>query len=194
LEQEIVPLFYTRTSDGLPRGWLKMMKRAIATICPVYSTGRMVSEYMDRCYAPSIQRYETLMADNLVRANKLARWRHQMHRQWNAIRIDGVEARGADPMHVGSSLEVTARVSLGPLTPEDVEVQLFHGLVDNAGDIPQPATVRMAHNGQTTSGGMWLFQGTIPCRTSGQHGYAVRVLPRHPDLNHPFEPGLISWG
>src|SRR6202042_1929368 len=39
LEQEIVPLFYTRASDSLPRGWLRMMKRSIATLNPVYNTG-----------------------------------------------------------------------------------------------------------------------------------------------------------
>ena len=45
LEQEIVPLFYTRSSDGLPRGWLRMMKRSITTLAPVFNTGRMVAEY-----------------------------------------------------------------------------------------------------------------------------------------------------
>src|SRR5213079_2144731 len=52
LEQEIVPLFYTRSSDGLPRGWLKMMKRSISTICPVFNTNRMVQEYVEKCYWP----------------------------------------------------------------------------------------------------------------------------------------------
>jgi hypothetical protein len=37
------------------------------------------------------------------------------------------------------------------------------------------------------------FTGTIPCR-SGQHGFAVRVLPRHGDLGNPYEPGLVTWG
>jgi hypothetical protein len=37
-------------------------------------------------------------------------------------------------------------------------------------------------------------QFAIPCRSSGQHGFAVRVLPHHPDLADPFEPGLVGWG
>ena len=49
-------------------------------------------------------------------------------------------------------------------------------------------------NGTAPEGGVWVFQGTIPCRASGQHGYTVRVLPRHADLASPFEPGLICWG
>jgi starch phosphorylase len=150
-----------------------------------------------------VARYEALAADGLAKAQALARWRQALQRGWSGVRVEDVKATGADPMHVGSALEVAARVSLGPFSPDDVEVQLFHGLLDSLGDIPRPATVSMSHNGQpikasggreSPGGNVWLFQGTIPCRTSGQHGYAVRVLPRHPDLSHAFEPGLVCWG
>jgi starch phosphorylase len=85
-------------------------------------------------------------------------------------------------------------VFLGGLSPEDVEVQLFHGVVDSFGDIPNPRTVPMSHNGRPEGNGAWPFHGTIPCRSSGQHGFAVRVLPKHADLGNPFEPGLLTWG
>jgi starch phosphorylase len=52
----------------------------------------------------------------------------------------------------------------------------------------------MNTNGTPPAGTSWVFSGAIPCRSSGQHGYAVRVLPRHGDLGNPFEPGLVSWG
>lgn len=194
LEQEIVPLFYTRTSDGIPRGWVRMMKRAILSIGPRFSTGRMVAEYMETCYAPSIQRSERLSAEELSRAIRLARWRDGLRKGWHRIHVEHVEGRGANPMHVGATLDIHARVDLGPLSPDDVEVQLFHGLLDSMGDIPNPATVSMTQDDSPLRGNVWLYHGTIPCRTSGQHGYAVRVLPRHPDLAHPYEPGLISWG
>jgi starch phosphorylase len=193
LEQEIVPVFYNRSSDGLPRGWLRVMKRSMSTCCPVFNTARMVQEYTDKCYWPSSKRFEQLTLENLKRAANLAQWRRNLQRGWGGVRIEGVEAAGADPMHVGSELKVQARVQLGSLSAEDVEVQLFHGLVDSFGEIPQPRTVTMSHNGAPASGS-WLFTGTIPCRTSGQHGYAVRVLPRHKDLSNPFEPGLVCWG
>jgi starch phosphorylase len=96
-------------------------------------------------------------------------------------------------MHVGAELQVHARVSLGSFTPEDVEVQLFHGLVDSFGEIPSPRTVTMSHNG-VHGGPAWTFAGTIPCRSSGQHGFAVRVLPRHRDLANAFQTGLVCWG
>src|SRR5262249_47253050 len=193
LEQEIVPLYYNRSSDGIPRGWLNVMKRAMSTICPVFNTSRMVQEYVERCYWPADRRFTTLAADHLRKANDLARWRQRLLQGWSQVRVEGVEAQGLDPMHVGAELAVRARVNLGGFAPDDAEVQLFHGVVDSRGEIPNPRTVRMNHNG-TKDGSVWIFQGSIPCRASGQHGYAVRVLPRHPDLANLFEPGLLCWG
>jgi starch phosphorylase len=194
LEQEIVPLFYKRSSDGLPRGWLQMMKRSMATLTPVFNTGRMVAEYTTVCYLPSGERYHRLMADNLGKARALAEWRRGVGRGWPQVRVVAVDADGADPMHVGGQLQVHARVHLGPLSPNDVQVQLFHGPVDSLGEIPRGQTVPMSSNGAPPEGGTWNFHGAIPCRTSGQHGFSVRVLPRHGDLANPFEPGLVCWG
>src|SRR6202035_2276041 len=68
LEQEIVPLFYNRSTDGLPRGWINMMKRAMSTVCPVFNTNRMVQEYVEKCYWPSYQRFIRLEGDKLKKA------------------------------------------------------------------------------------------------------------------------------
>src|SRR5436190_5348582 len=75
LEQEIVPLFYNRSSDGVPRGWVRFMKRSMSTCCPVFNTNRMVQEYIEKCYWPSAQRFDRLAADGLKNAAKLAEWR-----------------------------------------------------------------------------------------------------------------------
>src|SRR5205823_13199224 len=121
-------------------------------------------------------RTAALSAEGAQRARTLAQWRRGMLRGWSQVKVENVEATGADPMHVGSALEVKARVFLGPLSPDDVEVQLVHGRVDSFGDIPEPQTEPMRHNGDsfTRDGGRgWIFHGTIPCQVSGQHGYLV---------------------
>src|SRR6185312_2296650 len=112
-----------------------------------------------------------LSGDNLRAAGALAGWRRGLGKGWSQVKVAQVQAAGGDPMHVGSELSVEALVQLGSLSPGDVQVQLFHGLVDNMGEIPRPSTVLMTTNGAPAEGGAWLFQGTIPCRTSGQHGY-----------------------
>jgi len=197
LEKEIVPLFYTRSTDGLPRGWLKLMKRSISSLTPVFNTNRMVEEYVRKCYLPSHERYVQLTADEFRRARELAQWRRRLLQQWGQIRVDSVEKKEVDVLHVGDSIHVTARIVLGPFSPADVEVQLYHGLIDSMGDIPDAQTVALNPTSQEPLPGgenAWIFRGRIPCRSSGQYGYAVRVLPKHPSLPSSLEPGLVTWG
>jgi len=50
LEEEIVPRFYDRDQNRVPRQWVAMMKRAIQTLVPAFSSDRMVAEYAERIY------------------------------------------------------------------------------------------------------------------------------------------------
>ena len=50
LELEVVPLYYHRDNDGVPRAWISMMKRAIQTLAPKYNSDRMVEEYAQKIY------------------------------------------------------------------------------------------------------------------------------------------------
>ncbi len=53
LREEVVPLFYQRDSDGLPRGWIKRMKRTIRTLGWRFNANRMVMDYTSKCYVPA---------------------------------------------------------------------------------------------------------------------------------------------
>jgi starch phosphorylase len=194
LEQELVPTFYTRGPDGVPREWVRRMKRSISTNVPFFNTNRMVQQYVEGCYWPSAQRHDRLAADGLRRATDLAAWRRRLGQAWDGVRVEAVEAQGnTDALRVGSELRVKARVNLGPLSPEDVQVQLVHGVLDSFGEIARPQSAPMATNGRP-HGPAWEFAGAIDCTASGQYGFAVRVLPKHDDLGSPFEPGLVTWG
>jgi starch phosphorylase len=53
LEEKIVPLYYQRDRDGVPRGWVHMVKEAIGSIVPRFCTRRMLKEYIERMYIPA---------------------------------------------------------------------------------------------------------------------------------------------
>ena len=53
LREEVVPLFYQRDQDGLPRGWIKRMKRTIRTLGWRFNANRMVMDYTSKCYVPA---------------------------------------------------------------------------------------------------------------------------------------------
>lgn len=54
LEKEVVPLFYDRGHDGIPYGWIKVMKDSIRSVAPGFCGERMVKEYVERFYMPSL--------------------------------------------------------------------------------------------------------------------------------------------
>ena len=53
LSDEVVPLFYDRDPDGVPRAWTARMKRAIHTLGWRFNADRMVMDYVRLCYLPA---------------------------------------------------------------------------------------------------------------------------------------------
>jgi starch phosphorylase len=53
LLDELIPLYYQRDKDGLPRGWITRMKRTIRTLGWRFSANRMVMDYTSKCYVPA---------------------------------------------------------------------------------------------------------------------------------------------
>jgi len=59
LEREIVPTFYDRDAQGIPRRWLSVVRQAIVTVTPRFSARRMVKQYADELYGPALRSRET---------------------------------------------------------------------------------------------------------------------------------------
>jgi starch phosphorylase len=194
LEKEIVPLFYDRTADGLPRRWLARMKASMKTIPPVFNTNRMLVDYTEQFYLSSIQRWKHLTGEGFAAAKRLSQWRDSMGKRWSQVRIMGVQANEGEELAVGSRLDVQARVHLGPVNPDEVSVELFYGPIDPHGQISDGQSAAMECQGQTTTDGTYRFVGAVPCTRCGQHGYAVRIVPKNADLPNRYVSGLIIWG
>jgi starch phosphorylase len=55
LENEIVPAFYDRDAKGIPRKWLRLVKESIRTVAPQFSMTRMIKDYTNDLYVPSME-------------------------------------------------------------------------------------------------------------------------------------------
>ena len=53
LEQQVIPAYYERDSEGLPRRWIETMRHSIAELGTEFGTNRMVAEYVERLYLPA---------------------------------------------------------------------------------------------------------------------------------------------
>ena len=50
LAHEVIPLFHDRGDDGIPHGWVEMVRNAILTVGPRFGAGRMVDDYLRDIY------------------------------------------------------------------------------------------------------------------------------------------------
>lgn len=192
LEKEMVPLFYQRTSNGIPREWIQRMKACIRMLAPVFNTNRMVRDYAEMFYTPSMVRGTELSQNNLAGAAQLARHKLKLRDVWDKIRVIGVHTSGNGHYKVGEKMQVEALLDVPELEPQDVQVQLYAGPINSTGEIDNPQVLDMQYTRQMAPG-RHLFTGAIECRTSGRQGFAVRILPGFKDMATPFEPGLITW-
>jgi starch phosphorylase len=193
LEKQVAPLFYQRTSDGIPQVWCQMMRSSIRDLMPRFSSHRMVLEYYHNYYVPSSRRFQNLTRDNFAAAQDQAEWRNKLMTTWSQVAIQSISSNAdGGQKTVGESMEFEARVVLGGLTPEDVTVEAYYGPLDHMGEFTGRHTLDLEPI-RDQGGGAWLFKNSVTCRTTGKFGYTVRVTPSQKRLANPFVTGLICW-
>jgi starch phosphorylase len=193
LERDVIPTFYDRGADRLPRKWIERMKTSIGTLCHFVNTHRMVSEYTCRFYIKAHDHFRNLEKDGAARGRELAAWLRHVEQAWPQVRIEAVDGDPINTLPVGTNIRARARVDLAGLAPSDVAVELYVGRLNPEGEIVEASTIPMKPAGRDSTG-TYLFEAAgVPCAKSGLHGYTVRVLPHHADLVSPYLPGLIAW-
>jgi len=192
LEQDLVPTFYDRKADGLPRRWLARMKAAITNLCQVYNTHRMVREYVEEYYLVAQKRHALLAAQGAANARQLSAWKDRVRACWPQVKVESVETPGSHEVSVGNEIMSRAKIRLGALSPEDVAVELYSGRLDTDENITGGIARLML--AVAREGDLHVFETAFgPCPESGRYGYTVRVKPFHPDSDTAPVPGCITW-
>jgi len=191
LEEEIVPLFYQRGPDGIPRGWVEKMRAGLQRLVPIFNSHRMVQEYVSLYYLPCSERFNTLCHDDFAGAKDLASWVRKLMTGWQEISVEGVYSGESLEMPSGKELEVVAKIGLGSLTPEDITVEAYYGRLDQNGDFAERDTVPL--QAEDSADRLYTFRGQIPCQKTGRFGYTVRITPSKEKLENRFAMGLVTW-
>ncbi|MFE6746551.1 alpha-glucan family phosphorylase [Kitasatospora purpeofusca] len=194
IEDQVATRFYDRGSDGLPHRWIAMVRHTLVTLGPKVLAGRMVREYVERLYAPAAQAQRELAGGGEHRAaRELAGWKAGVREAWPAVRVEHVEADCPDEaQELGSALALRVQVTLGPLEPTDVEVQVVSGRVDESDRISDASLLALKPVGGPDLDGRTRYEGSLELGRTGPFGYTVRVLPAHPRLASPAELGLVA--
>jgi len=192
LERDVIPTFYDRGADRIPRRWVERMKACVHSLCHFVNTHRMVRDYVEGYYLPAHHQFRSLEAENARRSRELSQALERIRRAWQEVWIAKVEDGPLATAPVSSLMKVRADVHLGPLSPRDVVVELYLGRVDGDGNLAECEAVTMSpERNLEDSSFRYVVETSI--HRSGLHGFTVRVRPTHPDLPTEFIPGLICW-
>jgi starch phosphorylase len=192
MEREIIPLFYERGLDGLPRGWISMMKKSMRTLCPEFNSNRMVEEYTDRCYMEAALNHKTLSAVNFKTAKDIVSWRNHLLANWGSVKVLEMSHEGTAEVKVDSELVISTKIQLGAIEPSQISARVYYGILDDANDLTNARDLIMDH-AKDLGEGVHLFKVTLVCEDTGRFGYTVRIMPRHEHVRHPVDVGLIRW-
>ncbi|HEX9060240.1 MAG TPA: alpha-glucan family phosphorylase [Clostridia bacterium] len=195
LENQIIPSYYERDSRGIPHKWTEVMKNTIKTLTYQYSTHRMVQEYTNRMYIPSIQRVQKIISSNYSYVSEISDWKSQIERNWPQVQIIADKSMNQlreQKMISGETIEITASVYLGTISPSDVKVEVYYGTIgkNNLIENPEIADMKMT---EKLEGSTYRYSANISIVEGGEYGYTFRVIPYHPELVNKFDLGLVRW-
>lgn len=195
LEDEVTPLYFERSDDGLPHGWIARMKNSVATLSPQYSSARMVRQYFEECYRPAAQRHVKMRAQNRLLPRTLAAWKADVGARFAGVRIDQIQVQGLVQNAVACTdpLSVTAYVVPGAMKPEELQLQFVAGRSDERNFIEKPDVLALTCTGGDDQGRL-VYRGAYTPTHNGRYLYGLRVLAYSPDLDNLFDTGLIQWG
>jgi glycogen phosphorylase len=191
LENDVIPCFYNRVSGNMPVQWLAKMKASMKMAMAEFCSHRMVGDYQQRFYIPSVQRHKELVAENAAEARRLSILHKRLKDLWKQIRVESPERDHEGPFQVDDNFKVSTIVHLGDLKPEEVDVELYYGRMLRTAELSKGLTQPMAMV-ESRGSGNYLYRCTVTCRDSGRYGFTVRVVPRADDFIR-YTPGLLTW-
>ena len=184
LEQEVIPAFYARGPDGIPRAWVQRMRVSMAELTPRFSTNRMVREYVERLYLPAAPAYRDRTADRANKAVRLCQRRKTLEAHWPQLRFGDLEIQEEEGHFI-----FKIPVFLHGLDPEAIRVQLY--AEPREGEEPDiHPMIRSKEVLNPTPG--FSYSARIPVRRPAGD-YTPRIIPALDGALVPIEANLILW-
>ncbi|WP_331346586.1 alpha-glucan family phosphorylase [Cellvibrio sp. UBA7661] len=182
LEDIIIPRFYTRDTEDLPRDWIQQMRTSMAQLTPRFSSNRMLQEYLEQHYLPAASEFQARTENQAALAKTLNGWTRHLHQHWHEIHIG---EHNLSETSNGWQLEVN--IHLGAIPPETLTVE---AIADPKGTHPaQRIALNLARTGISNA---YRYNGLLP-QDRPSSDFSLRVIPTHQHALVPGENALICW-
>jgi starch phosphorylase len=192
LENELAPAYYER-DQGVPREWLRRVKRSITHLSPQFNCQRTVGEYMTQLYEPAHGAYAEVSWNNFEMAREKARWNAEVKKVWDQVQFVELGAPPDGPVLSGRPVTVRTAVDLAGLKAEDVRVEVVVGRIGVSGQLEDTEVMLLPAVEQR--GQVVVFEKEIVPQQTGRMGYALRISPNHygDPVTRPCG-ALLKWG
>jgi starch phosphorylase len=184
LEQQVVPEFYDRDTQGLPARWLERVRESMARLTPEFSASRAIREYTNDHYLPAVAGYAERVAKDGKLGADLVQWQHTLADQWKTLRFGTLTSETSDGQH-----RFRVEVVSGGLHADQFRVELYASQVNSSGPNPE---VIPACDCSVDPSGMLLYSVCCPA-TRPASDYTARVVPAHAGALVPIEASQILW-
>jgi starch phosphorylase len=188
LEHEIAILYYERNEARVPQDWVRMMKESLFSVCQNFNVNRMLSDYLKKCYLPSIQYSEHILQDDYKALKQAVRQEKDVLKYWDEVTIKSMST-SIDNKHrltEGQSVEVECSIEFGQAPAELFCVELFYMLSsDNRFKI---IPMRLQSRDNTLSD----YRCSFAIEGYGPQSINVRIRPAE-KIVQDLHPELIKW-
>lgn len=191
LENQVIPTYYDRNSQGYSENWVKMSKASMKSCIHKFNAQRMVRDYIYKYYAPASRQSSVYCDDNFQGGRELAQWKARVERSWPAVSLRRID-NAATCIMSGDSLNIRVAAILGELTAEDVIVECVIGTENEHGLFTEHKRIPFESAGDNDRGEA-VFELNLVPPLSGLQIYKLRIYPHHRLLCHRFETGRIIW-
>jgi len=190
LETQVIPEYYDTGGDGVPHAWLRRMKEAMKTAFRQYGTHRMVHDYINNMYVPTLNTSEKRNKKDFALARDIGEWRKRIPGRFSTVNIREVRVDGihGNVFKLGKTLKVNAKVDKGQMNSDEIQAELvLANTRENEILDCVPMTLRHSEGNSLEFHAEYSPGFAGPCR------YGVRVIPVHPGLFCKYETRLIRW-
>ena len=160
------------------------MRLSMAELTPLFSSNRMVREYVERLYLPAAYAYRQRAADKGAVARQVVAWRHTLEQNWANLRFGEVKVETDGGQHL---FEV--QVYVNGIDPNGVRVELYADGV--AGNDPVRQEMMRVRQFEDSSVG-YVFRGAVPAVLPAAD-YTPRIIPAFEGALVPIEANQILW-
>ncbi len=192
LEQEIIPLYYSRSRKGYSENWVRTIKNSIALIAPHYTMKRQLDDYYSKFYVPEAKRFAVLNADNAARARELAQWKEQVAAAWDHIKVVSTsrsENLANAALESGDKFYVSHVIDEAGLD-DAVGVELVVISTDHdREEVRKVIPMQMVRR----DGNLYTFELETSIDYTGTFKLAYRMFPSHPLLLHRQNFCYVRW-